>query len=506
MGLADRGGWLCLVMRNYGSAAALLSLAEELDGVGEPGRRGARLVDLAAAADGLGDVARARDLLGRAAALGELAGDPALVVRAAVTHAMPLNWSEPDPRSVALLRRAEAVAEDDAQLAVVQAARGQVEMFIPVTGEEGHRLAWVTRPGVAQPLTEDALARSTGMPDEARAVVLQAWRATHRSPAALTRRCEVSREAGVVAQRLSCSTLRPVLQVESAVWIAVDALESGDRPRHEEAVAVAQWVAQRDGNPRLRWRADSLSAGAAHLDGDLERAERYRDQARAAGQHLPSIGWLAADLLLMAQGIRARNDPDELAQHLVDGESPGLGNPLGRAVAAYAHAAVGSAAVAADLVRTALDQLDPEANYLLVATRAADAALLIGDEALLRRIAAILEPWRSHTSVDNHGWWCDGPVASWLTRLHERLGPGNGSGPAGLTPREVEVLGLIAGGATNRQIADVLAYSLGTVRADTSSIYRKLGTSGRADTVAVAAELGLLARPGLRRIALDRVR
>jgi DNA-binding CsgD family transcriptional regulator len=71
--------------------------------------------------------------------------------------------------------------------------------------------------------------------------------------------------------------------------------------------------------------------------------------------------------------------------------------------------------------------------------------------------------------------------------------PDNGlsSYPAGLTPREVEVLRLVAQGLTNAQIAVKLAISQGTVNAHLTSLYRKLNISSRAVATRFALEHGL---------------
>ena len=73
----------------------------------------------------------------------------------------------------------------------------------------------------------------------------------------------------------------------------------------------------------------------------------------------------------------------------------------------------------------------------------------------------------------------------------ERASP---DGPArpGLSPREREVLELVATGATNREIAERLHLSPHTVKEHTSSLYRKLEARGRADAVLRAQRLGLL--------------
>jgi DNA-binding NarL/FixJ family response regulator len=60
-----------------------------------------------------------------------------------------------------------------------------------------------------------------------------------------------------------------------------------------------------------------------------------------------------------------------------------------------------------------------------------------------------------------------------------------------LSPREREVLALIAQGATNREIAAALHLSPHTIKEHTSSLYRKLGARNRAEAVQRAQTLGL---------------
>ena len=61
----------------------------------------------------------------------------------------------------------------------------------------------------------------------------------------------------------------------------------------------------------------------------------------------------------------------------------------------------------------------------------------------------------------------------------------------GLTPREAEVLALVAAGRTNRQIGDELYVSDKTASVHVSNILRKLGVNSRVDAAAVAQRLGI---------------
>lgn len=56
-------------------------------------------------------------------------------------------------------------------------------------------------------------------------------------------------------------------------------------------------------------------------------------------------------------------------------------------------------------------------------------------------------------------------------------------GDAGLTRREMEVLSLIAGGWTNREIADVLFLSVNSIKTYVRSAYRKIGVTRRSQAV-----------------------
>jgi class 3 adenylate cyclase/DNA-binding CsgD family transcriptional regulator len=64
--------------------------------------------------------------------------------------------------------------------------------------------------------------------------------------------------------------------------------------------------------------------------------------------------------------------------------------------------------------------------------------------------------------------------------------------PDGLTKREVEVLRLIAGGRSNREIADELVISHNTVIRHVSNIFAKTGVANRAEAAAYASRHGLV--------------
>ena len=74
-----------------------------------------------------------------------------------------------------------------------------------------------------------------------------------------------------------------------------------------------------------------------------------------------------------------------------------------------------------------------------------------------------------------------------MPRDFEALSP-----PDPLTKREIEILRLMAGGYSNREIADALGTAEGTVKNHASSILSKLGVRDRTRAVLRALELGYI--------------
>jgi DNA-binding CsgD family transcriptional regulator len=72
--------------------------------------------------------------------------------------------------------------------------------------------------------------------------------------------------------------------------------------------------------------------------------------------------------------------------------------------------------------------------------------------------------------------------------------PGNPAAVAslGLTPREVEVFGLLAAGQANKEIARALGVSPNTVKTHLARLYEKLGVTSRTAAIAQARALGIV--------------
>lgn len=62
----------------------------------------------------------------------------------------------------------------------------------------------------------------------------------------------------------------------------------------------------------------------------------------------------------------------------------------------------------------------------------------------------------------------------------------------GVTPRELEILALMAGGLSNREIGEKLFVSENTVKTHSSRLFDKLSAKRRTQAVQIGKELGLL--------------
>lgn len=78
------------------------------------------------------------------------------------------------------------------------------------------------------------------------------------------------------------------------------------------------------------------------------------------------------------------------------------------------------------------------------------------------------------------------PAASQFTRNPA------GVEAAGLTPRELQILELIAGGLSNKEIAERIFVSENTVKTHSKRLFEKLNARRRTQAVAVGKELGIL--------------
>lgn len=110
-------------------------------------------------------------------------------------------------------------------------------------------------------------------------------------------------------------------------------------------------------------------------------------------------------------------------------------------------------------------------------------ALKIGDAALADRLAKLIG--------GAAGLRLAAPGETADAELVE-AGETAAEGDPALTPREYEVLSLLAEGASNKAIARRLAISVHTVKFHIASLLEKLDAEGRTEAVALAARLGVI--------------
>jgi DNA-binding CsgD family transcriptional regulator len=194
------------------------------------------------------------------------------------------------------------------------------------------------------------------------------------------------------------------------------------------------------------------------------------DEARTGP--LRALASLAAGL------VAARSsDPTSARQHLEDAvdlfKEAGAPFETGRARVELARVmgAIGRPEAAVDEARRAIEDLTP-----------------LGASLELARARAVLEASTASPAAPS-------PGADDRKGLLDRPAPGgllDRPAPGGLTPREVEILRLIATGLNNQAIAERLFISEHTVHRHVANLLTKLNASSRSAAVAQAGRLGLL--------------
>lgn len=182
----------------------------------------------------------------------------------------------------------------------------------------------------------------------------------------------------------------------------------------------------------------------------------------------------------------ARTATDELGQVAADFDSPYL-----RAVVAYAHGSVLLAQGGDDSARAACatlrrawvawQQLDAPYESARVRLQMARACRQLEDHD-----TAEMELDAAHRAFEQLG------AASGLKQARELASGAPPPAAGGLTPRELEVLRLVATGVSNREIADTLVISDKTVARHVANMFTKLDLSSRAAATAYAYQHDLV--------------
>ena len=236
---------------------------------------------------------------------------------------------------------------------------------------------------------------------------------------------------------------------------ALVAIDAGDLP------TARAWLAAHD--RWLEWSGAVLGQAEGHLGwaayhraaGDLTLARQHAEQALVhATEPRQPLALLAAHRLLGELDTTAGDDAQaqahlDQALALADACAAPYERALTLLALAELHAATGKqddARAVLDEVRAILTPLDAKPT-------------LARADALATKLAEAQQP-------------------------RERY-------PAGLTAREVEVLGLVAQGLTNAQVAERLYVTPRTVNAHLTAVYSKLGVASRSAAVRFAHDHGL---------------
>ena len=273
----------------------------------------------------------------------------------------------------------------------------------------------------------------------------------------------------------------------TAVFRAGLALEAGDLESAERFTELAKPV-----TTRTAMGVIGLDFNLACRRGDLPRARASLAELLAAADR-EDFASPAQVHDLLAAALGAGLAPDDV-RPLVDR----VGNYVGHRLAAdngWRHMLTAQLAEAGGLV-------DEAAAHYEEAARSLGAApdILAGHRGTAHVGAAAnlilldrLDEARAHVADAGRelarwrGWRVDQ-----LRAVERRLGIGPGpTGPATLTPREREVVALLAEGLTNSQLAERLYISPRTAAVHVSNILSKLGMSSRTEAAAWAVRTGL---------------
>ena len=275
----------------------------------------------------------------------------------------------------------------------------------------------------------------------------------------------------------------------------------GDRGRAKELFEEGIVLCRKLGYlPTLARHMFSLGVSLL-FEGDYERGAALNEEAatllREHGYKgglefvLDNLGWAA---LLQGDHERAKTSYEEnLALCKELGDKTGVADSLeGLACVAGTDGEAERAAKlfgVADVLREALGYKHSPEEDAWRETYRATARSLLGEasweEALAQGHAMGLE------EAIEYALPAEKPSATTSTTTAQPSTSSLPENPAGLTSREVEVLGLVAVGMTNAQTAKELFVSPRTVETHLTSIYHKLGVSSRAGATRFALEHGL---------------
>jgi len=265
----------------------------------------------------------------------------------------------------------------------------------------------------------------------------------------------------------------------------------GDAAAAREAMRRAVAYARATGVPRLLHWLSAEQARLALTLGDVGEAAAWDQERRLDSEgplsYLEEIDFLTLARLRVEQGHP--RDALRLLGRLRDlAERQNRGGSLVEidALDALAYRAAGDVAAARASLLRSLARGAPEGYVRTFVDLGEPMARLLADVAGAKSAHAAY----ARRLLDAYNAAAPGPLAPPGPVAVRR--PAVAALDEQPTPRELEVLGWVAAGLTNEQIAEQLVVGLSTVKKHINNLYAKLGVATRTQALRRARELGLL--------------
>jgi DNA-binding CsgD family transcriptional regulator len=534
-----------------GDAASVPSAASDAGAIAGEARAGSRFAEAATFARlalgagarlGMSDDERLRLLIiaGEADTMvGDLAaGESSLLAAAGIARAWS-DWEALAAIALAFARGREAANRDE------PATEALVREALAAVPHDAHaarsrllsRLSWLALSGgrwrERMQLAEEALhharlSEDTGALMEALSALCWAEGAPGLGP---SRR----RHAEELA-RLAARSDDPDQRFTAAFWGVMVGLTDGDIALVRSAVARYASEVDRNPIPYHTWYLPLFRVTLAIIEGRLADAAGIVadvDPLLLPQAELATLFWYQARIDL----AHLQGDHEAALHNLGSMEPHFRWAPFWSALEASARALAGDEAPArAALGRfiASLPSLQEDEDFVPELAVAGQAAIILADTGAASSLLPRLAPYESLWVHAGNGACCRGPVAGVLSGLARLVGdaseslrldrlareavaaqaapgmafwldiapgrPGEAAAThanlAGLTAREVEVLRLVATGASNREVADALVLSVRTVHRHVENIFLKLGVNTRSAATLWASTHGLASQDG----------
>lgn len=248
-------------------------------------------------------------------------------------------------------------------------------------------------------------------------------------------------------------------------------------PQQITARVTGGLLAMRTGDAERGWRLLDEALAQAEPTGELQRLAPVASARAEAAWLAGRQGAIDAETASVAELAAERRQAWELGELAVWRARAGLAWPEGTVAAPFA------AELAGDLMTAAGRWAELGCPYEAALVRAQE-----DDEAPLRHALAEFQRLGALPAVRLVSRRLRERGARDIPRGPHRATTAN---PAALTPRELDVLRLVAEGLRNVEIAERLVVSVRTVDHHVSSILSKLGVRTRAEAAAAAVRIGL---------------